>query len=135
MAYGSEAVALAEAAGEEGRPLLASALGGLAAGAEAMGDYQTTFAIQERAIPLLRESSEPSFNLGMSVLVQGGTAIELGYYDTARALLDEALTLAREAGDAARIAFALNWLGDLALLCDIRHDTYSAVGGSISGTA
>jgi DNA-binding CsgD family transcriptional regulator len=114
MSYGSEAVALAEAAGEEGKPLLAFALGGLAAGAEVMGDYQTTFAIHERAIQLLRDSSEPSFNLGMNLLVQGGTAIELGYYDTARTLLDEALTLAREAGDAVRIAFALNWFGDLA---------------------
>jgi len=50
----------------------------------------------------------------MALLVQGGTAIELGYYETARALLDESLTLAREAGDAFRIAYALNWFGDLA---------------------
>jgi predicted ATPase/DNA-binding CsgD family transcriptional regulator len=114
MAYGREAVALAEAAGQEGQPLLALALGGLASAAEAMGDYETTFAIHERAIQLSRTSSELSFNLGMNLLVQGGTAIELGYYETARALLEEALTLAREAGDAFRIAYALKSFGDLA---------------------
>jgi predicted ATPase/DNA-binding CsgD family transcriptional regulator len=114
MAYGREAVALAEAVGDEGKPLLAFALGGLAAGAEAIGDYHATFAIHERAIQLTRASSGDPFFLGMALLVQGGTAIELGYYKTARALLEEALTLAREAGDAVRIAYALNWFGDLA---------------------
>ena len=114
VAYGREAVALAEAAGDEGNPMLILALGGLASGAEAMGDYQTTFAIQERMIQLYRDSPVPSFYLGMSLFVQGGTAIELGYYDTARALLDESLTLAREAGDAFRIAHILNTFGDLA---------------------
>jgi predicted ATPase/DNA-binding CsgD family transcriptional regulator len=114
MAYGREAVALAEAAGEEGQPLLAFALGGLSSGAKAMGDHQTAFAIQERMIQLLRESSGPSLHLGMTLLVQGQLAIELGYYETARVLLDESLTLAREAGDAFRIAYALNCFGDLA---------------------
>jgi predicted ATPase/DNA-binding CsgD family transcriptional regulator len=114
LTYGREAVALAEAAGEGGQPLLAFALGGLAAGAEAMGDFQTAFAIHERAIQLTRASSGDPFFLGMALLVQVGTAIELGYYETARALLDESLTLAREAGDALRIAFALKWFGDLA---------------------
>ncbi len=114
VAYGREAVALAEAAGDEGNPMLILALGGLASGAEAMGDYQTTFAIQERMIQLYRDSPAPSFYLGMSLFVQGGTAIELGDYDTARALLDESLPLAREAGDAFRIAHILNTFGDLA---------------------
>ena len=114
IAYGRKAVALAEAAGDEGKPILGFALGGLASGAEAMGDYQTSFAIQERMIHLFRESSGAPFYLGMTLLVQGGTAIELGYYDIARALLDESLTLAREAGDTFRIAHILNSLGDLA---------------------
>ncbi|HSH77655.1 MAG TPA: tetratricopeptide repeat protein [Herpetosiphonaceae bacterium] len=114
LAYGREAVALAEAAGDAGNPMLILALGGLASGTEAMGDYQTTFAIQERAIQLYRDSSAPSFYLGMSLFVQGGTAIELGDYATARALLDESLTLAREAGDAFRIAHILNTFGNLA---------------------
>jgi predicted ATPase/DNA-binding CsgD family transcriptional regulator len=114
IAYGGEAVALAEAAGEEGQPLLAFALGGLSSGTEALGDFQTTFAIQERAVQLTRASSGDPLFLGMALLVQGGTAIELGYYETARILLDESLTLAREAGDAVRIAYALKWFGDLA---------------------
>ncbi len=114
MSYGREAVALAEAAGDAGNPMLILALGGLASGAEAMGDYQTTFAIQERMIRLYRDSSAPSFYLGMCLFVQGATAIELGYYDTARALLDESLTLAREAGDAFRSAHILNAFGNLA---------------------
>lgn len=114
LTYGREAVALAEAAGEEGQPLLAFALGGLAAGAEVMGDYQTTYAIHERAIQLTRALSGDPFSLGMVLLVQVGTAIELGYYETARTLLDEAFTLAREAGDAYRTAYALKGFGDLA---------------------
>jgi len=114
VAYGREAVARAEVAGDEGNPMLILALAGLASGAEAMGDYQTTFAIQERLIQLYRNSSEPSFYLGMSLFVQGATAIELGYYDTARALLNESLTLAREAGDAFRMAHIVNAFGNLA---------------------
>lgn len=114
MVYGGEAVALAEAAGEEGQPLLALALSGLSSGTEAMGDFQATFALHERAIQLARASSGDPHFLGMALLVQGGTAIELGYYETARALLDESLTLARAAGDAFRIAYALKGFGDLA---------------------
>jgi predicted ATPase/DNA-binding CsgD family transcriptional regulator len=114
IAYGREAVALAEAAGEEGQPLLAFALSGLSSGTEAMGDFQTTFALQERALQLLRDSSGDPLFFGMALLVPAGTAIELGYYETAQALLDEGLALAYEAGDAFRIAYALKWFGDLA---------------------
>jgi predicted ATPase/DNA-binding NarL/FixJ family response regulator len=113
-AYGREAVALAEAAGDEGNPILILALSSLDSGARATGDYQTAFTIGERTIQLLRDSSGPSFYLGMALLAQGDVAMELGYYDTARALLDESLALAREAGDAFRIAHAYNTLGDLA---------------------
>jgi predicted ATPase/DNA-binding NarL/FixJ family response regulator len=113
-AYGREAVSLAEAAGDEGNPILILALSSLDSGARAAGDYQTAFTIGERTIQLLRDSSGPSFYLGMSLLAQGDVAIELGYYETAHALLDESLTLAREAGDAFRIAHAFNSLGDLA---------------------
>ncbi len=113
-AYGREAVALAEAAGDEGNPILILALAGLASGARVAGDYQTAFTIGERAIQLLRDSSGPPFYLGMTLLAQGEVAIELGYYDTAHASLDESLAMAREAGDAFRIAHALNSLGDLA---------------------
>ncbi len=114
IAYGQQAVALAEAAGQEGEPLLALALSGLSSGTEALGDYQTTFALQERVIHLTRAAPGHSFFLGMALLVQGGTAIELAYYEVARNLLDETLTLAREGGDAFRMAYALKGFGDLA---------------------
>jgi non-specific serine/threonine protein kinase len=113
-AYGQEAVALAEAAGDEGNPILILALGSLASGARAAGDYQTAFTIGERGIQLMRDSSGSPYYLSMGLLAQGDIAIELGYYDAARALLGEGLTLAREAGDAYRIAHAFNSLGDLA---------------------
>jgi DNA-binding CsgD family transcriptional regulator len=50
----------------------------------------------------------------MTLAVQGGLALELGDYATARAALDESLALAREAGDAFRIAYILKSFGDLA---------------------
>lgn len=112
--YAREAVALAEAAGDAGKPLLGLALGGLLASASGGGDYQTAFTIAERSVQLFRDSSWPSFYLGMSLLVQGSLAIELGYYDTARAALDESLTLARTAGDTYRIAYILRCFGELA---------------------
>ncbi|HEU5102864.1 MAG TPA: LuxR C-terminal-related transcriptional regulator, partial [Roseiflexaceae bacterium] len=114
ISYGREAVALAEAAGDAGKPILAFALGGLVASARAAGDYQAAFSIGERIIQLCRDSSLPSFHLGMPLFVQGELALRLGDYESARALLDESLTLAREAGDAFRIAYILKCFGELA---------------------
>jgi DNA-binding NarL/FixJ family response regulator len=113
MAYGREAVDLAETTGEQGQPVLALALGALASGARTARDFPTAFAIQERFISWARKSGD-AFYLGMSLLAQGGVAIELGHYDIAREALDESLAIAREAGDAFRIAHALNSIGDLA---------------------
>jgi serine/threonine-protein kinase PknK len=114
MAYGRKAVALAEAAGDEGSGVLIMALAGLASGERAAGDHHTAYILEERAIQLLRESSEQPFVLGMALLSHGSSAIELGDYDAAHASLDESLAIAREAGDAFRIAHSLNVLGDLA---------------------
>jgi non-specific serine/threonine protein kinase len=50
----------------------------------------------------------------MALLAQGENAIQLGYYDTARERLAESLVLARQDGDAFRIAHTFNTLGDLA---------------------
>ena len=113
IAYGREAVEVAEAVVDEGNPVLAFALAGLATGAQAAGDYQTAFPIAERVIRLYRESGPP-FYLGMALLAQGENAIQLGYYDTARERLAESLVLARQDGDAFRIAHTFNTLGDLA---------------------
>ena len=113
LAYGQAAVALAEAAGEQGLPVLPLALGALATGARMMRDFPTAFAIEERFITWARETGD-EFYLGMSLLAHGGVAIELGKYAAARLFLDESLVLARQAGDAFRTAQALNSLGDLA---------------------
>lgn len=113
VSYSREAVNLAEATYDESDPILVFALSGLASAAQAVGDNQTAFITVERTIQIYRESG-PTFHLGMALLVQGGIAIELGYYDIARARLQEGLTLARQAGDAFRTAYSLNSLGDLA---------------------
>jgi predicted ATPase/DNA-binding CsgD family transcriptional regulator len=112
MIHAHEAVALCEAAGDEGKPLLAMALGSQAGAARAYGDHVTAFSLCERAIRLFRELDD-RFGLGMSLFVQAMEATALGKYDTARALLDESLSLAREMGDTYRIAMSLNYLGDL----------------------
>jgi non-specific serine/threonine protein kinase len=131
-AYGQEAVNLAEAAGDEGNSILILALGSLASGARTAGDYQTAFTLGERTIQLLRESSGSPFYLGMALLAQGGVAIELGFYDTARAALDESLAIAREAGDAYRIAHALNSSGDLARCEQKYEDAQNAYENSVA---
>jgi predicted ATPase/DNA-binding CsgD family transcriptional regulator len=112
-ARGQEAVALCEAAAEGGRQLLTVALIGVASGASAAGDHQTTYTLAERLIELYREQGD-MHSLGTSIMVQGGIAITLGRYDAAHLLLEESLALAREAGDKFRIALTLNSLGDLA---------------------
>ncbi len=114
LAYGREAVEVAEEVRSEDNPILTFALAGLASGARAAGDYQTAFTIGERAIQLLRDLPGHSFHLGMALLAQGDVAIQLGYYETARERLDESLGLARKDGDSFRIAHVLNKLGDLA---------------------
>ncbi len=112
-ARGQEAVALCEAAGEEGKPLLPFALAGVASGAKAAGDYQTMYTIGERLVEVYRALGDlPS--LGVVIMIQGETATALGKYKTAQLLLEESLILARAAGDTFRIAATLNDLGDLA---------------------
>ena len=132
MAYGREAVALAEAAGDEGSGVLIIALAGLASGARVVGDYHTAFSLEEQAIQLLRETPEQPFFLGMALLAHGGVAIELGAYNTARASLDESLVIAREAGDAFRIAHALNSIGDLARCEQKYEDAQTAYENSVA---
>jgi non-specific serine/threonine protein kinase len=114
LAYGRKAVALAEAAGDQDKGLLGFAVAGLVTAMRAAGDYQAALPIVERSIQLFRVSSWPAFHLGMSLMVQGGLALELGDYAMARAALNKSLTIAREAGDAFRIAYTLKSFGDLA---------------------
>jgi non-specific serine/threonine protein kinase len=124
-------VALCEAAGEEGKSLLPLALGGLASGVRAAGDYQTAYTLGEQLIGLYRELGD-MYLLGIAVMLQGEMAIALGKYEMAQALLDESLTLAREAGDSIRIAATLNDLGDLARCQGNFVQAYSSYEQSLS---
>jgi predicted ATPase/DNA-binding CsgD family transcriptional regulator len=110
-----KAVELAEASDDANSPILAFALDGLASAAKTAGDYQTAFDITEKNIRFYRQSG-PFFYLGMCLLSQGETAIQLGKYEIARERLDESLALARQDGDTYRIAHTLNTLGDLSRL-------------------
>ena len=112
-ARGQEAVALCEAAGEAGKPLLTIALIGVASGAKAAGDYQTTYTIGERLIEVYRELGD-LVSLGISIMIQGQVAMALGKHNTAQLLLEESMALACAAGDKYRIALTLNYMGDLA---------------------
>ena len=119
MIHGREAVALCDAAGEDGKPLLATALGSMSGAARAYGDHITAYTLGERAIRLCRELGD-RFGLGMSLFVVSMEATALEKYDVARAMLDESLSLAREMGDIYRIAMSLNYLGDLER-CEQHH--------------
>ena len=114
ISYAHNAVAVAEAAGDAGQPILGFALAGLVSAARAAGDYQAAYTIVERSIQLLQDSSLPAYYLGMGLFVRGGFAVELGYYDIARTALEASLTMAREAGDTFRIAYILKTFGELA---------------------
>ncbi len=132
LAYGQKAVALAEAAGEEGRSVLAIALAGLASAARAAGDYHTAFTLGERVIQLTRESPGEPFFLGMALLGHGSVALEVGDYETARASLAESLAIARAAGDSFRVAHALNAFGDLARCEQKYEDAQTAYENSVA---
>jgi predicted ATPase/DNA-binding CsgD family transcriptional regulator len=120
---GREAVRVAEAAGDEGKPALPFALAGLSTGAKAAGDFLTAFETGERVLQLFRESGPPLY-IGNALLSQGEIALQLGNYDLARERWSESLTLAQDNGDAFRSAYSLDMLGDLARL----EGNYSEAG-------
>jgi DNA-binding CsgD family transcriptional regulator len=111
--YGQEAAALAEAAGDAGKPALAWALAGQFWAAWAEGDFQTTFDLMKRAIQIHREVGD-TYQLGMALTLSSFPAMTLGLYDEAQALMDEGLPLLRQVGNPYRLAMALNYAGDLA---------------------
>lgn len=110
-----KAVRLAEAVGEEGKPAFLFALAGLSTGAKAAGDFLTAFQTGEQLVQLYRKSAPPLY-IGMGLLSQGEISLQLGKYAIAREYLSEGLTLAQDSGDMYRVAWALNFLGDLARL-------------------
>lgn len=111
-AYARAAVALCEAAGEAGKPLLANALVGLAMASQVTGDFATGQQVCERAITIFRELGD-KYGLVITLIGQTVAALGLRNYKRARILIDEALTVAKEAGDPHRLALAINVLGDL----------------------
>ena len=114
MEYGREAAVIAEAAGEEGKPALS--LGPGCSGLSARGQRATikpSSTSGKRVIQLNRELGN-RYQLGLTLSVCSFSAMALGEYDAAHAMLDEALPLLREAGNPYRIAMALNFSGDLA---------------------
>jgi predicted ATPase/DNA-binding CsgD family transcriptional regulator len=113
LKYGREAVVLAEAAGSEGKPILAFALAGLASGEKTAGDYSAAFETGERVLQLYRELGPP-LHLGMALLSQGEIAFYMGNYAIARERWRESLSRAQKDQDAIRTAYSLNYLGDLA---------------------
>ncbi len=113
LKYGREAVTLAEAAGSEGKPVMAFALAGLASGEKTAGDYPAAFATGERVLQLYRELG-PRLHLGMALLSQGEIALSMGNYAIAGERWREALSVAKKDQDTFRIAYSLNYLGDLA---------------------
>ncbi|MEZ4770196.1 MAG: LuxR C-terminal-related transcriptional regulator [Caldilineales bacterium] len=115
LVYGRRAVAIGEAMGEEGRHILGFALAGLASGLRATGEIQAMYALGEQYIETFRAlGDEYVYYLNMGLIIKGETALALGRYDAARSALEEALPVARAAGDPYRIAMTLNVLGDLA---------------------
>jgi predicted ATPase/DNA-binding CsgD family transcriptional regulator len=113
LKYGREAVALAEAAGDEGKPVLTFALAGLASGEKTAGDYPAAFSTGERVLQLYRETG-PRLHLGMALLSQGEIAFYMGNYAIARERWSESLSVAQNDQDTFRTAYSLNYLGDLA---------------------
>jgi len=113
LKYGRKAVALAEAAGSEGKPIMTMALAGLATGEKTVGNYPAAFATGERVLQLLRESG-PRLHLGMSLLSQGEIALCMGNHAIARERWSESLAESQKDQDTYRIAHSLNYLGDLA---------------------
>jgi len=109
-----EAVALCEAAGDEGKSLLGPALGAFATAAELAGDFQTAYTVLERCIGLMRELDDLT-ELPIALLSQSKAAVAQGQYPLARVLLEESLAITCASGDTFRMAHTLNGLGDLAL--------------------
>jgi DNA-binding CsgD family transcriptional regulator len=111
--YARELTEIGEELNSADEPDLLLALGGLVFSAHGMGDYETAFRLQDKAIKLL-ENSDDAYSLGMALILQGGTAVAIGKLDVASGLLVQGEALAREAGDTFRYALALRFEGDLA---------------------
>jgi predicted ATPase/DNA-binding CsgD family transcriptional regulator len=79
------------------------------------GGFEETRAIDTDVLPLARQANEPPWFLPSVLVDLAFAAVNLGDYRDAEAHFDEALAVAREAGDHVNEAIALRGLGWVAL--------------------
>jgi predicted ATPase/DNA-binding CsgD family transcriptional regulator len=108
-----EAIELAEAAGDVGKPYLARLVMGRSSTLRAAGDLEGAFQMCARSIEMLREFGDED-GLVPALILQGVNATGLERYPLAGELLDEGEALACALGDAHHVALALKVRGDLA---------------------
>lgn len=110
-AQAKAAIALTEAAGEEGNFFYAFAMMSLANNLRVKGEYEAAFDMGQQSVELMRKVG---YGLAEPLSIQGINAIALGEYELGRNLLTEALSSIREQGNTHRVASILKILGDLA---------------------
>jgi predicted ATPase/DNA-binding CsgD family transcriptional regulator len=109
-AHERTAVALCEAAGEEGVHLLALAQGPIVVAAIMDRDFLTAYNTVERSVQLLREIND-DMELPMSLATQAVSAGGLGRYQIARSLAEESLKAAHKSGNLFAAALIVSYLG------------------------
>ena len=110
--HGRAAMALCEAMGEAGKPLLANVLVGLSRAAQAAGDWATGREFGERAGTIFRERGD-MFGWVFTLFGQAEGSLALGNYPKARAAIEEGLAIAQDVNNPYLLALAINVLGDL----------------------
>ena len=111
-AHERTAVALCEAAGEEGMELLALAQAPIEVAAIVNGDFATAYIMAERSVELLRKVGYDA-ELPMGLATQAVAAIGLGKYQLARSLNEEALAAAHKWGDPYNVALIVSFFAYL----------------------
>ena len=111
-AHERTAVALCEAAGEEGLKLLALAQAPIQVAAIVNGDFATAYINVEQTVELLRKVGDDA-ELHMALGTQAVAAIGLGKYQLAHSLTEEALAAAHKWGDPYDIAVIVSFFAYL----------------------
>lgn len=109
-AHEGTAVALCQAAGEEGVQLLALAQAPIIVAAIMDRDFVTAYNTVERTVQLLREIGD-QLELPMSLATQAVAAGGLGRYQIARSLAEESLQAAHKSGNLYAAAMMMSYLG------------------------
>jgi non-specific serine/threonine protein kinase len=109
-AHEGTAVALCQAAGEEGVQLLALAQAPIIVAAIMDRDFVTAYNTVERTVQLLREIGD-QIELPMSLATQAVAAGGLGRYQIARSLAEESLQAAHKSGNLYAAAMMVSYLG------------------------